>query len=45
MSTDCFKVANESELKRAGAITGDTDMTLFALVERLLKSSKALASA
>lgn len=36
-------VAAESALKEAGAITGNTDMTLFNLVERLLKLSKSLA--
>ena len=36
-------VAGESALKEAGAITGNTDMTLYLIVERLLKLSRGLA--
>ena len=36
-------VAEESGLKDAGAITGNTDMTLYLLIEKLLKLSKGLA--
>jgi len=36
-------VAGERSLKDAGAITGNTDMTLFAVIDRLIKLAKGLA--
>ena len=36
-------MSGEQDLKDAGSLIGNTDMTLFNVIEKLLKTSKSLA--